>query len=51
MHPACSPAKVVLLQQEQLEQAVSNAAAEIDAKLVAEMQQREGALSSALPVP
>ena len=32
----------------QLEQAVSNAAAETDAKLVSEMQQRKEELSSAL---
>ena len=36
------------MQEEQLEQAVSNAAAETDAKLVAEMQQREEGLSNAL---
>ena len=36
------------MQEEQLEQAVSNAAAETDAKLVQEMQQREESLSSAL---
>ncbi len=36
------------MQEEQLEQAVSNAAAETDAKLVQEMQQREESLSNAL---
>lgn len=35
-------------QEEQLEQAVATAAAETDAKLVQEMQQREESLSSAL---
>lgn len=36
------------MQEEQLEQAVSNAAAETDAKLMQEMQQREESLSAAL---
>jgi homeobox protein cut-like len=39
---------VLAVQEEQLEQAVSNAAAETDAKLVQEMQQREESLSNAL---
>ena len=39
---------VLRVQEEQLEQAVATAAAEIDAKLVQEMQQREESLSSAL---
>ncbi len=39
---------MLAVQEEQLEQAVSNAAAETDAKLVQEMQQREESLSNAL---
>jgi len=42
------PVIATFVQEEQLEQAVSNAAAETDAKLVQEMQQREEALSNAL---
>ena len=39
---------VVHAQEEQLEQAVATAAAETDAKLVQELQQREESLSNAL---
>ena len=39
---------VLRVQEEQLQQAVATAAAETDAKLVQEMQQREESLSSAL---
>lgn len=39
---------LLLVQEEQLEQAISHAVAETDAKLVQEMQQREEALSNAL---